>query len=119
MLKNPSAGKISAAYASYQTSIGDWTWLGGLRAELTRTDAQQLTDNPSNAGSYFQVYPSLHVDRSLTDEAKLSIGASRRVARPDPANLNPYIDHEYTPNLRAGNPDLRPQYTQSYELGYG
>jgi outer membrane receptor for ferrienterochelin and colicin len=111
--------RINAAYASYQAGIGDWTWLGGLRAELTRTDAQQLTDNLSNAGSYFQVYPSLHVDRSLSDESKLSIGASRRVARPDPGNLNPYIDHEYTPNLRAGNPNLRPQYTQSYEMGYG
>jgi outer membrane receptor for ferrienterochelin and colicin len=111
--------RISAAYASYQAIIGDWIWLGGLRAELTRTDAQQLTDNISNAGSYFQVYPSLHVDRSLSEESKLSIGASRRVTRPDPANLNPYVDHEYTPNLRAGNANLRPQYTQSYELGYG
>jgi len=111
--------QINAAYASYQTSIGDWTWLGGLRAELTRTDAQQLTDNISNTGSYFEIYPSLHVDRSLSDESTLSFGASRRVTRPDPDNLNPYVDHEYTPNLRAGNPYLRPQYTQSYEVGYG
>ena len=111
--------QINAAYASYQTSIGDWTCLGGLRAELTHTDARQLTDNISNTGSYFQVYPSLHLDRSLSDESKLSFGASRRVTRPDPGNLNPYVDHEYTPNLSAGNPYLRPQYTQSYELGYG
>jgi outer membrane receptor for ferrienterochelin and colicin len=41
------------------------------------------------------------------------------VARPSPDNLNPYVDHEYTPNLRAGNPGLQPQYTQSYEVGYG
>jgi outer membrane receptor protein involved in Fe transport len=111
--------QINAAYASYQTSIGAWTWLGGLRAELTCTDAQQLTDNISNTGSYFKIYPSLHVDRSLSNESTLSFGASRRVTRPDPNNLNPYVDHEYAPNLRAGNPNLRPQYTQSYEVGYG
>jgi outer membrane receptor protein involved in Fe transport len=111
--------QINAAYASYQMSMGAWTWLGGLRAELTRTDAQQLTDNISNSGSYFRIYPSLHIDRSLSDESTLSFGASRRVTRPDPDNLNPYVDHEYTPNLRAGNPKLRPQYTQSYEVGYG
>jgi outer membrane receptor protein involved in Fe transport len=110
--------QINAAYASYQVSVGAWVWLGGLRAELTRTDAQQLTDNISNAGSYFRIYPSLHVNRSLSDESTLSFGASRRVTRPDPDNLNPYVDHEYTPNLRAGNPNLRPQYTQSYEIGY-
>jgi len=110
---------INAAYASYQASMGDWTWLGGLRAELTRTDARQLTDGISTIGSYFEVYPSLHVDRSLSNDSTLSFGASRRVTRPDPSNLNPYVDHEYTPNLVAGNPNLRPQYTQSYELGYG
>jgi outer membrane receptor protein involved in Fe transport len=111
--------RINAAYASYQASIGAWTWLGGLRAELTRTEAQQLTDGISTAGSYFEIYPSLHVDRSLSDDSTLSFGASRRVTRPDPSNLNPYVDHEYTPNLQAGNPNLKPQYTQSYELGYG
>ena len=111
--------QINAGYASYQATIGNWNWLAGLRAELTHTDAQQLTDDVSNSGSYFRIYPSLHADRSLSDEATLSFGASRRVTRPDPSNLDPYVDHEYTPNLRAGNANLQPQYTQSYELGYG
>jgi len=111
--------QISAGYASYQATMGNWNWLAGLRAELTHTDAQQLTDNVSNSGSYFRVYPSVHVDRILTEETTLSFGASRRVTRPDPSNLDPYVDHEYTPNLQAGNANLQPQYTQSYEIGYG
>jgi outer membrane receptor for ferrienterochelin and colicin len=41
------------------------------------------------------------------------------VNRPDPAYLNPYVDYEFTPNLNAGNPNLNPQYSQSYEVGYG
>ncbi|HEV3058522.1 MAG TPA: outer membrane beta-barrel protein, partial [Vicinamibacterales bacterium] len=57
--------QINAGYASYQATIGTWNWLAGLRAELTHTDAQQLTDNVSNSGSYFRIYPSLHADRSL------------------------------------------------------
>ena len=111
--------QINAGYASYQATSGDWNWLAGLRAELTHTDVQQLTDSVSNSGSYFRIYPSLHVERSLSDAATLLFGASRRVTRPDPSNLDPYVDHEYTPNLRAGNANLRPQYTQSYEFGYG
>ena len=110
---------IHAVYASYQAGTGPWTWLGGLRAEETHTDAQQLTNGISTAGGYFEVYPSLHVDRSLSERSTLSFGASRRVSRPDPSYLNPYVDHEYTPNLSAGNPNLRPQYSQSYEVGYG
>lgn len=111
--------QINAAYVSYQASVGAWGYLGGLRTEEVHTDAEQLTNGISTAGSYFRLYPSLHVDRSLSDESTLSFGASRRVTRPDPDNLNPYVDHEYTPNLRTGNPNLRPQFTQSYEVGYG
>ena len=110
--------QINAAYASYQVTRGAWTWLGGLRAELTGTEAQQLTNQISTTGSYFELYPSLHVDYSVSDKSTLSFGASRRVTRPDPENLNPYVDYEYAPNLRAGNPNLKPQYTQSYEFGY-
>ncbi|HEY0748476.1 MAG TPA: TonB-dependent receptor [Steroidobacteraceae bacterium] len=111
--------QINATYASYEASAGAWDWLGGLRAEFTSTDAQLLTTQMSTAGSYFDLYPSLHVDRSLSEQSKLSFGASRRVMRPDPDNYNPYIDREYTPNLRAGNANLRPQFTQSFEAGYG
>ncbi len=110
--------QINAAYASYQADLGAWTWLGGLRAELTRTDARQPTDNISTPGSYFRLYPSLHVDRILTERSSLSFGASYRVVRPDPGNLDPYVDHEYTPNLAAGNPNLKPQFTRSFEFGH-
>jgi outer membrane receptor protein involved in Fe transport len=110
---------IHAIYASYQASIGAWQWLGGLSAEEVHTDAAQLTNNISTKMSYFKVYPSLHVDRSISDRSTLSFGASRRVSRPDPDKLNPYVDHEYTPNLNAGNPNLKPQFSQAYEIGYG
>ncbi|MFM2288675.1 MAG: hypothetical protein RL684_1818 [Pseudomonadota bacterium] len=111
--------QVHSAYGSYQTAVGRWTWLAGARAEATRTDGQQLTDRISNSTSYFRIYPSLHLSRGLTDSTTLSLGASRRISRPDPEALNPYVDREYTPNLRAGNAMLRPQYTQSYEVGYG
>lgn len=110
--------RIHAAYLSYQASAGAWTFLGGLRAEVTTTDALLITNGISTPARYAQLYPSLHVDRSLSEQSTLSFGASRRVTRPDPGNLNAYIDREYTPNLRTGNPDLRPQYTQSFEVGY-
>ena len=110
---------IHSGYASYQTTSEHWTVLAGLRAELTATNAALLSGNLATKDHYFEFYPSLHVTRALSEESTLSFGASRRVSRPDPGDLNPYIDYEYTPNLRAGNAYLRPQYTQSYELGYG
>lgn len=108
--------QIHALYASYQAIAGPWNWLYGLRGELARTGTRPTGELLT--ASYLRAYPSLHVERSLTDVSTLSFGASRRITRPDPADLDPYIDHEYTPNLHAGNPYLRPQYTQSVEAGY-
>jgi outer membrane receptor protein involved in Fe transport len=111
--------RIHAIYLSDQGSTGAWNWLWGVRGEWTSTDALQVTDGISTSSRYAGAFPSLHIDRSLSDRSTLSFGASRRIYRPNPSYLNPYVDHEYPPNLTAGNPDLKPQYTQSVELGYG
>jgi outer membrane receptor protein involved in Fe transport len=110
--------RIHAIYLSDQGTVGLWTWLAGARAEWTSTDAVQVTENVSTASRYADIYPSLHAERSLSDRATLTFGASRRITRPEPSYLNPYVDHEYPPNLTAGNPDLRPQFTQSFQAGY-
>ncbi len=108
---------IHAGYGSYQAVVGAWTWLGGLRAEWTTNDALLVTNGTRTQQRYFELFPSLHVDHPVTDNTTLTFGASRRITRPQPDNLNPYLDHEYTPNLNAGNPNLRPQITQSFEVG--
>ena len=111
--------RIHALYLSEQGSSGAWSWLAGIRSEWTATDALQVTDNISTSSNYAGLFPSLHVDRTLTERSTLSLGASRRITRPNPSYLNPYVDHEYPPNLTAGNPNLKPQLTQSFDLGYG
>ena len=49
---------------------------------------------------------------------QVSLGASRRLARPDPEITNPFIDRQDIYNLRAGNPNLAPRDAWSYEAGY-
>lgn len=109
---------VNAGYGSWQQRWMLWTALVGLRAEYTRTDARQLTDLIAFQRDYFHVYPSLHIDRVIDDQATLSFSASRRIARPDPSAFDPYVDRQDVQNLRAGNPSLLPQDTQSYEVGY-
>ena len=84
--------------------------LAGLRTEWTTRRELHRT--------YLRLYPSLHIDRILTEQSTLSFGTSRRVTRPQPEFLNPHIDYEYAPNLKSGNPALKPQFTQSFDLGY-
>ena len=44
--------------------------------------------------------------------------ASRRINRPKSWHLEPFIAWEDPYTVRQGNPDLLPEYIQSYELGY-
>ena len=111
--------QIAALYATLQATHGAWSWLGGLRAEYARTEGRQLTQGAATATHALELFPSLHLERNLSEHSTFSISASRRVTRPDPDALDPYVDQEFTPNLRAGNPDLKPQYTRSFEVGYG
>jgi len=110
--------QVQGLYQSYQGSFNAWAILAGLRTEWTTTDAALLTTSSATRTQYLRLYPSLHIDRILSEQSTLSIGTSRRVTRPNPENLNPYIDYEYAPNLKSGNPHLKPRFTQSFDLGY-
>jgi len=109
---------ISAVYGAYQTGVGPWTLLSGLRLEQTDDRARLLDGQITTSRGYFRAYPSLHLDRDLTDQSKLSFSVARRVNRPDAEALNPFSDHQDIHNLRAGNPRLLPQDTIAWEAGY-
>jgi len=109
---------ISAVYADYQAGFGRWRWQSGVRLEQTETRGGALGGPASTRQSYVRAYPSLHLDRDLSEQSKLSLSVTRRVNRPDAEALNPYSDHQDIHNLRAGNPGLRPQDTISWEAGY-
>ena len=110
--------QVDAIYGQYQTPIGAWRLLGGLRLESAHISTLQITGNLPGGRDDLGLYPSLHLDRAIGDSGKIRASISRRITRPDPEALNPFADHQDIHNLRSGNPNLRPRDTWSYELGY-
>ena len=110
--------QVNALYGQYETPLGPWTLQAGLRIEAARASWLLITGDIPGGRSDFGVYPSLHLDRQVGDSGKMTASVSRRVTRPDPEALNPFSDHQDIHNLRAGNPNLLPQDTWSFELGY-
>jgi outer membrane receptor for ferrienterochelin and colicin len=109
---------IHAGYGSFQTTLGDVSVLAGLRVEQTELDTRQAQGAVRNASDDVRLYPSLHAERELGEDGKLSASYSIRTTRPDPEDLNPFVDRRDPNNLRAGNPALEARRTQSFELGY-
>jgi len=109
---------VYAAYVTYERPFGDFTVQGGLRLEQVEIETDQVTANLKGQNDYFRVYPSLHTGYKLSDTQTLSANYSHRVQRPQPQDLNPYPVYQDPQNYFAGNPNLKPQETHSYELGW-
>lgn len=110
---------LNAAYLTYQAPIGSkLVVMGGLRVE-----ALDLTTHEFNTLSHGHIYytkanPSFFAAYSLTDTAKLRFSYSHRLQRPQAQDLNPSVVYIDSQNVTAGNANLKPQETDSYELGY-
>jgi outer membrane receptor protein involved in Fe transport len=92
--------------------------LAGLRLETVNVDINQVTSAIKASNDYTRAYPSLHLAYKFDDENTLTASYSRRVQRPYQYDLNPYRVYLDPYNYRQGNPYLRPQTTDSYEVAY-
>ncbi|HEX3700255.1 MAG TPA: TonB-dependent receptor [Phenylobacterium sp.] len=109
---------INGAYVTYQQPFGALTVLGGLRVEDTQIELNDVTSVFHGKSDDTRFYPSLHLAWKLSDVQTLSASYSQRIARPQPSDYNPFRVYQDPFNFRAGNPDLKPQLTHSFELGW-
>lgn len=110
--------RIHALYGTYKFSRGKLDTQAGLRLEQAGLDIGQVTDGTSFAQQYFRAYPTLHLAYQLTKTQQLRGSFSRRIQRPSPQDLNPYTIYIDPLNVRRGNPNLKPEITDSFELGW-
>ncbi|GAA4010902.1 TonB-dependent receptor [Sphingomonas swuensis] len=107
---------VHAAYATLQLNSGKWEFQPGLRLEQVKLDLDQRTDGTRYDQDYLRLYPTIHVGRALSDRTKLRASYSRRIQRPGPLELNPYTFYLDPRNIRRGNPELKPEITDAFEV---
>jgi outer membrane receptor protein involved in Fe transport len=109
---------IYSAYASYRFKIQKWSIRMGNRVELTNVVFQQENAAKLNIDPYINLFPSLAVNRTFNNKYSFGLNYSKRVARPRQNALNPIIDNSDPDNLRFGNPDLVPSFTNQFEANF-
>ncbi|HEY1025739.1 MAG TPA: TonB-dependent receptor [Sphingobacteriaceae bacterium] len=109
---------INAAYLNLSRTYRKFTVQAGLRAEYTHSKGNSVTNNLIVDTTYTRLFPSVFVSHQLTEDQTIGFTFSQRIDRPGYEDLNPFLFllDEYT--YKEGNPYLRPQYTDSYELNY-
>ena len=110
--------RISAAYLNYNTQLGSYNFQAGLRAERTSSKGNSVTDDNVVDRTYTNLFPTLFVQKKINDANTISASYGRRIDRPNYSSLNPFVYYIDQYTFRFGNPFLRPQYTDTYNIGY-
>ena len=109
--------KVLGVYATgaYEGEI--WGLKLGLRAENTDLQTFLVNTEESNSLNFTNLFPSAHTSYKISDNMSLQAGYSRRIYRPRLWDLNPFFNIRNNFNIRVGNPELLPEFTDSYEVG--
>lgn len=107
---------VLGLYATLGYEGEKWGVKGGLRLEHTSLKTELENTGEKNDQDYTNMFPSIHTSYKLTDDVSLQAGYSRRIYRPSLWNLNPFVSFSDNFNLSTGNPNLQPEFTDSYEI---
>jgi outer membrane receptor protein involved in Fe transport len=107
---------IAAGYTSYTyTTKKRYTFKGGLRYEHTFIDAS-TNEGTVGVGNYGVLVPSVNASKTFKGTT-VKLGYNRRIQRPGLQQLNPNFNSANPQNITIGNPELRPELTNNFELG--
>ena len=91
----------------------------GLRAEKVMNEGSSISNSSiSFQRDYFNVFPTANLAYFLNKSDFLKFSYSRRINRPGLGQLNPMIDITDSLNQHGGNPYLKPELVNAFEVGY-
>lgn len=108
---------VYAGFISFNSQVVGFNYMLGLRGEFTDRYLDQKTLGESFSYEKMDFFPSVNVSRTI-DDHQLQFSYSRRINRPNENMLNPFPFFS-DPNISiAGNPKLRSEYINAFELNY-
>lgn len=111
--------RTTAGYINYNRMFGKKLNIqAGLRAENTDYEGQLLSTKKDtvNTNNYTELFPSAALTYTFNPKMGLNVTYSRRIDRPSYQDLNPFENKLDELTFQRGNPMLRPQFTNSFEI---
>ncbi|MFT5765616.1 MAG: outer membrane receptor protein involved in Fe transport, partial [Saprospiraceae bacterium] len=110
--------KIGAAYLQYQNKFKKLEYMFGLRSEYTLLDIKDDKNTFSKDSDYLNLFPSMHLSYSLSENNKVQWSYSRRINRPSLWSLFPFSEIKDFNLQEIGNPNLQPSFSNSLEISF-
>ncbi|SMD32880.1 Outer membrane receptor proteins, mostly Fe transport [Reichenbachiella faecimaris] len=108
---------VLGVYGTVAYEKKNWGLKLGLRVENTELNTLLANTGEKNHQNYTNLFPTVHTSYKVKENISLQAGYSRRIYRPRLWDLNPFFNIRNNFNIRQGNPDLLPEFTDSFELG--
>ncbi|MBD5296029.1 MAG: TonB-dependent receptor [Bacteroides sp.] len=115
---------VSALYFTLGGRVKKFSFSAGLRGEAWQISTKSLAYGqlPDQTDWYkknnFALFPSAFLSYSLPHDNEVQINYTRRIRRPWGGQLNSFRDISDPANISYGNPELEPEYSNSFELNY-
>jgi hypothetical protein len=109
---------IHALYTQYGRRFDKFSYLLGLRGELSDIKINLLTTSENFDKKYSQLFPTVNLGYEISEDQSITVGFSKRLRRPRSWFLNPFESRTSETNIFKGNVDLNPTFTSSYDVGY-
>jgi outer membrane receptor protein involved in Fe transport len=114
-----SNDQVYAAYATYSNQLKSFGYQLGLRAESSNYEGKLITTSELFKIDFpISFFPSVFLSQKLGETQSLQLNYSRRINRPNFWQLTPFTDSSDRLNPSKGNPALKPEFTNSFELSY-
>ena len=109
---------VNAAFAIFNYEWSSLSGQVGLRLENTNIRTEVKSDNTVVTQNYVDLFPSVFLSYSFNEQQSVQASYSRRLRRPWSRALIPFNDFDDQRSQYTGNPNLKPEFNNSYELGY-
>lgn len=115
---------ISALYLTLGGKTGNFSYSAGVRGEAWQVRARSLawgqleSDVPEFKRNRFALFPSAYLSYALPHDNEVQINYTRRIRRPWGGQLNSFRDISDPTSISYGNPELEPEFSNSFELNY-
>lgn len=119
---------IYSGYVNYGQSWEKFTMQLGTRFEIfeidgifnryNEIDRITLKETETVSQNLFNIFPSVFMTYSPSEKNQWQVSYSRRIDRPGIQQVNPIREWSTPLVVSIGNPDLVPQFTNSFEINY-
>ncbi|MCT4647208.1 MAG: TonB-dependent receptor [Carboxylicivirga sp.] len=106
----------TALYSTFDQKFGAFGIKAGLRMEHTQVNTLLRNTDTKKETAYNDWFPSAHASYKFNKGLSIQAGYSRRISRPRMWDVNPFFSIRDVYNIQTGNPDLKPEYTNAFEI---